>query len=310
MYTPSRNRIALFVLLLVVALFALFLHETGYLQPVEDVVLGWLEPVLGTATGVESTARGAVSSIEDITSLRARVTQLQSQVDAMTLDNVRLNEMENENKILREQLAYKQANSDFELIGASVVQRVTQPNPDLARVIGVDPSNLARFILIDQGSADGVKPGMPVLTPKGLVGRITETGTHWAKVLLILDPSSSINAVVQSTRATGVVQGDVNGNLLIRYVPQGGAIKTGDLILTSGLGGNFPKRLVIGQVIEVRKRDIELFQEATIQPTVDFMRLEFVLILKKFTPSDITSEPTPTPTRAPTPTLTPVPPSS
>lgn len=304
MYTPSRNRITGFVLLLLVAILALFLHQTGHLQPVEDIVLGWLEPVLGTATGVESGARGAVSDIEDLATLRARVAELQSQVDTMTLDNVRLNEVESENKMLREQLGYKQANSDFDLIGAAVVQRVTQPNPDLARVIGVDPSNLARFIIIDQGSADGVKTGMPVLTPKGLVGRITDTGTHWAKVLLILDPSSSVNAVVQSTRATGVVQGDVNGNLLIKYVPQGEAIKTGDLILTSGLGGNFPKRLVVGQVIEVRKRDIELFQEATIQPTVDFMRLEFVLVLKKFTPSDITSEPTPAPTRAPSPTPT------
>jgi rod shape-determining protein MreC len=84
-------------------------------------------------------------------------------------------------------------------------------------------------------------------------------------------------------------------------------LKVGDLILTSGLGGNFPKRLVIGQVTEVRKRDIELFQEATLQPTVDFTRLEFVLILKKFTPSDITTEPTPTPTALPKPTRTPTP---
>ncbi len=307
MYTPSRNRIALFALLLIVALLALFLHQTSYLHPIEDIILGSLEPVLGTAAGMESGARGAVSNIEDLATLRGQVAELQGQVDAMTLDTVRLNEVESENRILREQLAYKQVNSDFDLIGAAVVQRVTQPNPDLARVIGVDPSNLARFIIIDQGSEEGVKTGMPVLTPKGLVGRVTDFGAHWAKVLLILDPSSSVNAVVQSTRATGVVQGDVNGNVLIKYVPQGEAIKTGDLILTSGLGGNFPKRLVIGQVTQVRKRDIELFQEATIQPTVDFMRLEFVLILKKFTPSDITSEPTPTPTRAPTSTPTSVP---
>ncbi|HEX7587919.1 MAG TPA: rod shape-determining protein MreC, partial [Anaerolineae bacterium] len=121
----------------------------------------------------------------------------------------------------------------------------------------------------------------------------------------------SVNAVVQSTRATGMVQGETanlaTNELVIRYVPQGEAIKVGDLILTSGLGGSFPKRIVIGAVAEVRKNDIDLFQEATIRPTVDFTRLEFVLILKKFTPSDITQEPTPTPTRAPTPTRTPTP---
>jgi rod shape-determining protein MreC len=122
--------------------------------------------------------------------------------------------------------------------------------------------------------------------------------------LLIIDPSSSVNAVVQSTRATGVVQGTIGGELLIKYVPQGEAIKTGDLILTSGIGAAFPKRLVIGQVTEVRKRDIELFQEATLKPAVDFTRLEYVLILKKFTPTDITQEPTPSPTPLPKPTPT------
>jgi rod shape-determining protein MreC len=235
--------------------------------------------------------------------MREQIKQLQSQVDELKISRVRVTELEKENATLRQQLAYKQSNPDFDLVGAAVLER----NPDLARVIGQDPSNLVRYIIVDQGSAEGVKTGMPVVTPQGLVGRITATGTHWAKALLVIDPSSSVNAVVQSTRATGIVQGDVNGNLIIKYVPQGEAIKTGDLILTSGMGGSFPKRLVIGQVTEVRKHDIELFQEATIQPTVDFSRLEFVLILKKFTPSDITQEPTPTPTAVPKPTRTPTP---
>jgi rod shape-determining protein MreC len=228
---------------------------------------------------------------------------LQNQVNQTANSNVRIVELESENTLLRKQLGYKQSNPDFDLVGAVVVQR----NPDQARVVGQDPSNLAWSIIIDQGSADGVKPGMPVVTPEGLVGRVISTGTNWAKVLLLIDPSSSVNAVVQSTRATGVVQGDISGNPIIKYVPQGEAIKIGDLILTSGMGATFPKRLVIGQVTEVRKHDIELFQEAIIKPAVDFTRLEFVLILKKFTPSDITQEPTTTPTPKPTPTRTPTP---
>ena len=303
MYTSSRNRITVLTLLIAFALVALILHQAGKLQPFEDLALGWLQPVLGGAVSVGDSAQTLSGDLMDVNKMRAQLAQLQAQVDAMTLDNVRLSELESENRVLRAQLAYKQANSDYELMGAAVVQR----NPDLARVIGVDPSNLVRFVIVDQGSEEGVKPGMPVITPQGLVGRVTSTGAHWAKVLLILDPSSSVNAVVQSTRATGVVQGDVNGNLIIKYVPQGEAIKTGDKILTSGLGSNFPKRLVIGQVNEVRKRDIDLFQEATIQPSVDFARLEFVLIMKKFTPSDITTEPTPTPTPKPQPTKTPGP---
>lgn len=301
MYTSNRS--VLPILLVVLALLALILHAVGVLLPLENVALGWLEPILQGARDIRPSADTLTSPLADVNALREQVEQLQKQVVELNLLRVRVRELENENTLLRQQLAYKQANPDFDILGAAVLQR----NPDLARVIGQDPSNLARYIIIDQGSEQGIKTGMPVVTPQGLVGRVTATGTHWAKVLLITDATSAVNAVVQSTRATGIVQGDVNGNLTIKYVPQGEAIKIGDLILTSGMGGGFPKRLVIGQVTAVRKHDIELFQEAEIQPSVDFARLEFVLVLKKFTPADITQEPTPTPTIAPRPTRTPTP---
>jgi rod shape-determining protein MreC len=303
MYSPPRHRNTVLVVLIVVALLMLILHQLGQLAPLEDFALGWLQPILRVALGVRDSAQGATGSFADVTELRAKIDALQNQVNQTANSNVRIIELESENTLLRKQLGYKQSNPDFDLVGAAVVQR----NPDQARVVGQDPSNLAWSIIVDQGSVDGVKPGMPVVTSEGLVGRVTSTGTNWAKVLLLIDPSSSVNAVVQSTRATGVVQGDISGNPIIKYVPQGEAIKIGDLILTSGMGATFPKRLVIGQVTEVRKHDIELFQEAIIKPAVDFTRLEFVLILKKFTPSDITQEPTVTPTPKPTPTRTPTP---
>jgi rod shape-determining protein MreC len=303
MYSPPHHRNTVLVVLIVVALLMLILHQLGQLAPLEDFALGWLQPLLRVALSVRDSAQGATGSFADVTELRAKIDALQNQVNQTANSNVRIVELESENTLLRKQLGYKQSNPDFDLVGAAVVQR----NPDQAQVVGQDPSNLAWSIIIDQGSADGVKPGMPVVTSEGLVGRVTSTGTNWAKVLLLIDPSSSVNAVVQSTRATGVVQGDISGNPIIKYVPQGEAIKIGDLILTSGMGATFPKRLVIGQVTEVRKHDIELFQEAIIKPAVDFTRLEFVLILKKFTPSDITQEPTVTPTPKPTPTRTPTP---
>ncbi len=283
-------------LLLVLALFALVLHQTGYLQPAEDAALGFIEPLLGMTQEARGGVEELTGNITDVATLRSQVKELQAQVDAMSSDSIQLRELQSEITTLREQLGYKQSRTDLDVVGAAVTQRVLQRDPNLARVLGVDPSNLAYMIIVDQGSEDGVKVGMPVVTPKGLVGRVIQTGGHWSKVLLIVDPSSSVNAVVQSTRATGVVQGNADMSLTIKYVPQGEAIKVGDLILTSGMGGNFPKRLVIGKATEVRKRDIDQFQEATIQPSVDFPRLEFVLILKKFTPSDIASEPTPTPT--------------
>ncbi len=305
MFPSTRQRTTVLIVLFVLAFFALVLHQTGPLQPLEDFAFGWMQPLLRAALGIGESAQSVGGSLADVNALREQVEQLRAQVTELAISRVRIAELEKEIATLRQQLAYKQSNPDFDILGAAVLQR----HPDLARVIGHDPSNLARYIVLDQGSAEGVQGGMPVVTPQGLVGRVTAVGTHWCKALLITDPSSAVNAVVQSTRATGIVQGSVSGELIIKYVPQGEAIRAGDLILTSGMGGGFPKRLVIGQVSEVRQRDTELFQEATIQPTVDFARLEFVLILKKFTPSDITQEPTPTPTAAPRPTrtLTPTP---
>jgi rod shape-determining protein MreC len=300
MFSSNRNRTTVLVLLVVIAVFALILHQTGQLTPLEDVALGVMRPFLRGVIGIGDNADTFTGSFADITALQSQVKQLQTQVNQLSIQSVRVRELENENSLLRQQLRYKQSNPDFDLLGAAVMERQL----DLANVIGRDPSNLGRYIILDQGSADGVKVGMPVVTPEGLVGRVTATGANWCKALLITDPSSLVNAVVQSTRATGVVQGDVNGNLIIKYVPQGEAIKAGDLILTSGMGGTFPKRIVIGQVLEVHKRDIELFQEATLVPSVDLTRLEFALILKRFTPSDISQEPTPTPTAAPRPTRT------
>ncbi len=300
MYSSPRNRNTWLALLVIAALFALILAQTGVLQPVQDLMFGWLQPLLRGAESIGEGAQGVTGGLADIATLQKRIAELETQINELNNSRIRIRELENENTLLRQQLGFKQSNPDFDLVGAAVLER----NPDLSRVIGQDPSNLIYSIIVDQGSAEGVKKGMPVVTPQGLAGRVTETGTHWSKVLLIIDPSSSVNAVVQSTRATGVVQGTIGGELLIKYVPQGEAIKTGDLILTSGIGAAFPKRLVIGQVTEVRKRDIELFQEATLKPAVDFTRLEYVLILKKFTPTDITQEPTPSPTPLPKPTPT------
>lgn len=297
---PSRRQLTILGLFIVIALSALTLHQLGRLQPLEHLAFAILQPFFSDTVDVQQALGGALDSLDDINTLRAEVADLQSQVDDMKTDRLRLQELEIENATLRQQLGYKQSNTGVTLVGSTVLGR----NPDVARILGLDPSNLVRFILIDQGSAEGVKEGMPVLTPQGLVGRVWTAGVHSSKVLLIIDPSSSVNAVVQSTRATGVVQGDlsgnlVGGNLLMKYVPQGDAIKPGDTILTSGLGGNFPKRLVIGKVAEVHKSDIQMFQEAVVEPSVDFSRLEFVMVLKNFTPSDISSEPAPTPTSVP-----------
>ena len=125
---------------------------------------------------------------------------------------------------------------------------------------------------------------MPVVTDQGLVGRISEVTDTTSKVLLITDASSSVNALLQSSRLNGVVRGSPGGGLVMDYIPQGGLFSTGEIILTSGLGGNFPKGIPLGQVTEIRQRDIDVFQQAVVQPTGDFGSLELVMVVTNFDP--------------------------
>ena len=131
---------------------------------------------------------------------------------------------------------------------------------------------------------------MPVLTEQGLVGRISEVTNVTAKVLLITDPNSGVNAILQSSRLNGVVEGAADGTLLMDLIPQGPDFSVGEVVLTSGLGQRFPAGIPIGQVIERRQRDIDIFQQAVVQPEIDFSRLELVAIVTNFEPVENQSE--------------------
>jgi rod shape-determining protein MreC len=267
----QRGGTVLFLLLfLSLAVLSLILDRANRLEPVKDLVAQITTPVQEALTAATNRFTEARQLFIDMDACRAENEELQRLLDELIIENVRLREVEIENVTLREQLSFKQANPSFELLSA--------------QVIGRDPSNLANYLVIDRGGDEGVGVGMPVLTGRGLVGRVTETAPHSAKVLLITDPSSSVNALVQDTRATGVVQGKLGQELVMRYIQQTEEIKPGDLVLTSGLGGNFPTRLIIGQVTKVQKTDVELFQEALVRPSADFGRVEMVMVLTSFQP--------------------------
>jgi rod shape-determining protein MreC len=271
-----QNRSLLFVLLFL-SIIGLVLHETGNTQAVENLILRPVTPVQDHLSSLTSDFSDLIQIFRDVKELRRRNEELQSLADSLMIENVRLKELESENETLRQLLQFTQANPAYTYKAAEVV----------GHVIGQDPSNLLHFIIIDVGTDDGVAKGMPVVTDRGLVGRIVEVSSRSSKVLLITDVSSSVNAIVQSSRATGIVEGKSGGGLVMKYIPQPVTVNVGDIILTSGLGATFPKRLVIGQVTAVHKRDIELFQQVEIKPTVDFDRLEIVLVVTNFEPIEM-----------------------
>jgi rod shape-determining protein MreC len=138
----------------------------------------------------------------------------------------------------------------------------------------------ARVIAYDQGKAQGVKNGLPVLAPEGIVGRVVETYPQYAKVMLIVDRKSGADAMVQRSRVRGILQGKGGNRCSLDFVPKNADVQVEDLVLASGLGGIYPKGLVFGKVSEANKKNPGVFQEIEVTPTVDLSALEEVLVTK------------------------------
>jgi rod shape-determining protein MreC len=155
-----------------------------------------------------------------------------------------------------------------------------------ARVVGKDATNWFKTILLDRGSLDGIRRNLPVVTPDGLVGRVVEVTPTASKVQLLTDPVSAAGGLLQRTRVTGVVAGSLSAGARVRYLPLMADVVVGDEVVTSGMGGVFPKGIPIGRILSVERQSGALFQEATLQPAVDLSRLEEVLVLTGPTPRE------------------------
>lgn len=261
-------------------LLGLALGQLGYLGPVRNVTRALLVPFQAGLTRLGTDASDLVRSARDLRDLRQRNAQLQAEINRLSVENARLIEFERENERLRQLLNFTRSNPWYEYKAAAVV----------GHKIGADTSNLLFSIFINVGARDGVAVDMPVITDRGLVGRVVAVGPNVAEVLLLIDPASAVNSRVQTSRVTGIVRGNRDSGLSMERIPQGETISPGDIVLTSGLGGNFPDKLVIGQITQVNQRDSDMFQSANVRPTVDFGKLEEVLVIITFTPTDFERE--------------------
>jgi rod shape-determining protein MreC len=274
MVRSSNNRVVLFFVLATLSIILLILSSSGKLTPVEGIAMSVGRPFLAAFNNLGRQGSNLVSTIRDLRTLRSRNQQLQALADTLTVDNLRLQEVEAENERLRALLRFQQLNPIYDYRGGQVI----------ARVISRGTTNYLSTIAIDLGAEHGISRGMPVVTERGLVGRIHRVHPTTSTVLLITDPSSGVQSLIQRNRLTGVVGGRGGALPVMEFIPQDDEVTIGDLVITSGLGGAFPKNLVIGQVVEVQKRDYEMYQQAIIRPTVNFDRLEFVLVITNFRP--------------------------
>jgi rod shape-determining protein MreC len=148
-----------------------------------------------------------------------------------------------------------------------------------ARVVDHSRTSLFKMILINKGTADGLRVGLPVLSEQGVVGRIIETAWHASQVLLLIDENSNIDALIQRSRAQGILQGAGAAGCNLKYISRVEEVHAGDVVLSSGLAGVFPKGLLLGVVTGASRRGEGLFQKIDVAPAVDFGKVEEVLAL-------------------------------
>jgi rod shape-determining protein MreC len=148
-----------------------------------------------------------------------------------------------------------------------------------AQVVGKDPSPWFQTVMVDKGRQHGVEIALPVVNAQGIVGLVVEVTDRYAKVMLITDPKSAVDALVQTSRARGIIKGGTSGYCVFNYVLRNHDLNIGEIVVSSGMDGVFPKGLPIGRVADINRVDTGIFQEVTIQPYVDFERLEEVLIV-------------------------------
>lgn len=263
-----RHRIllaSLFCLGLAAVLVASTATGHGRADRLGRVMLDVLAPFQRAGSGAARTLGDLWRDAAGLFRRRAEFDALRTRVRTLQERSVHLGEVEQENRRLRDLLAFR------EHLAGDVLA---------AAVIGRDATGLARTLTIDRGSADGVSKGAAVLAPAGVVGQVFLVGRHAARVLLITDHNSGLDAVVQRTRARGIVEGTVSEGCGLKFVKRTEDLQPGDVIVTSGADGIFPRGLPVGQITVVDKQGQGLFQYAAVRPFVDFDRLEEVLVTR------------------------------
>lgn len=229
-----------------------------------QISLTCLKPFLVTSHALSRTFQQTSDGIIRLWNLHRNQAELVKRVAELEQKQVEFKELEKENTRLRELLQFKKE------IPAKTVA---------ARVIGRDLVPWRKTILIDKGSVQGIKKRMAVVSAQGLVGRIVEVGPFGARAILLLDPESRVSSLFQEARDLGVAEGDGSSWLRVTHIDRDSPVKVGDQVLSSGLGGVYPKGIPIGKVEMVgsEKESLELF--ATVRPFVNFSRLEEILCI-------------------------------
>jgi len=268
----SPKNIQTIVLILVVG-GLLFLALSGYLTPLFNLSLNPLISLQSWLSVRYVSVRDFLTTPGNITELREQNAILESQVTQLQTQLIEMEERLGEAQVCFALLDFGRTNPQYDYIAATVVGREISP--------------FLQFIIIDKGTEDGDRYGMPVVTQQGLVGRVDAVIAGAARIKMITDSTSVVNVYLQSADIEAQLQGSLTGDLFLDMMPVDEGVEPGDVVLTSGLGGNYPPNVFVGQVLSTQSRENALFQTASIQPIVDFKSINAVLVVNNFEAVDI-----------------------
>ncbi len=260
-----------FLFLFTLSLLILFTRNTDVIRAVSSGATTVLVPVQSLLADLGAGVDRMVQATIKIERLRGDNTRLRDENERLLLESVRL----------REQVFAAEQQTKLDATARALPYETVS-----APVIARDPSGVLRSIVIGGGAGAGIAVGHIVLSDQGLVGRVSEVGPNYAKVLLVTDSSSVVSALVQGSRATGLVRGQFGDTLVMEWILQTEPVKSGDVVVTAGLGigselhSRYPKGLVLGRVVEVAKASDAAYLKAVLIPAVDVRRLERVLVVK------------------------------
>jgi rod shape-determining protein MreC len=269
----QRYSLPIFIILLL--LFALILmslraKQRKGMEFFDALLMEISSPFQKTTTVVIKTVQGTFQQYVFLINLEKENRVLKQKIAELQEENYRMKEMKLTNERLRQLLQFREKHSSS-MIGAEV--------------IGQDPSSWFKSVTIDKGERDGVKKGMAVISPAGVIGQVLKTAPHYAIVLLITDYNSAIDSIIQRTRSKAIVEGKGENRCQLKYLLRTEEVVVGDIVVTSGLGGNFPKGLMVGEIQKVDKKGHGIFQYAELMPSVDMAKLEEVFVIMEPLPT-------------------------
>ncbi|KHE90585.1 MAG: rod shape-determining protein MreC [Candidatus Scalindua rubra] len=185
------------------------------------------------------------------------------------------------NKIVKQQDDINTYKRKLEIVSIFKKDNYSDRKPIIADIIGYDVSNFRKSIIIDVGTKQGASVGDIIVFGNALVGRISAIGRSSGRVILITDPASNVPSRFLQSRTQGMVQGTADGTCIMKYVPRQTEINESDKVVSSGIGGAFPRSLYIGDVVEVKQKNAKLFKDIKIKPRIAISKIEHVLVIKK-----------------------------